>query len=152
MNVDLAGKYLDIEKKKLLIVIDKRGIEGNLSTAIATSKENSVNFYEDKYKVDYLDGKQKPDIGLEYSPDKAPLKILLVDRENKPVFVTDTETSDSFENNIANVIYFYVSIENEIPVGSLIELNLFTKVSYRITEIKKHRGVIKMLRYTGTRN
>jgi len=153
MNVDLANKYLDIEKKKLLIVIDKRGIEGEIINAVLTSKENSVNFYEDRYSVDYLDSKQKADIGLEYDKqNKENVKILLIDRENKPIFATDTETSDTFENSISNMISFYCNATHEIKVGSTITLFLFSKITYRITEIKKHRGIIKMPTYTAMRD
>jgi len=148
MANEILDNYLDIEQRKLLTLIDKRGVNINVYPVhTKDSNYNEVDILNQELKVDIIGEKQEIKHQYIYDFDNPiETKGYFVKKDYEFNILSDIEVENGVNNNIINDNEIYINYDKILEVGTLIEIVDYD-IKYKISEIMKNRNLTKIYKY-----
>ena len=157
---EILSKYKQIEQNKLLVVIDKKGIEVVITPIEMNPVEDlaDIDIFSPETDIDTIGSYSKTPTKMTYETDII-TKMLVTTRDYDFKKVADDEierfsnsdTLDDFNQNNNNIIEVLIQNIKPLLVGTKIRLKDFEDIKYSISKIEKKRAFIDIYKYTLSR-
>jgi hypothetical protein len=145
MSTEIISKYKELEAKKLLAVVNKRGIEVTIEEAYPTKdKEINIDLLADELGISSIEGKNKIAQDNDYMVIGNYKVLFTNDTYGTPLNNWRAKEHEDFNNQPKAVCY--INIDRPLNAGSKFRLK-GANVEYRIKRQLTDRGITKLTKY-----
>ena len=149
----IINEYISSEKRKLITVVQKRGISVDYQLAVTKPLEdcNQSSVFDAEYGIEELGSRQKisNDTILNEKKDGRILLLQQVDKEDYQVL--DIEDYNNHFNNINSLYSVYFINEESVlfplSVGTVFTFKYDDTIKLEVKKVLKPRGITKFYKY-----